>query len=253
MSQLIDTSLFYGSWPFRAHLNRTPGELKAFAAAHGVKQAWIASAPAILYPDPMQGNELLFGDVGEDPFFIKVAVIDVTLATWKRDLHRSLTTQGCRVVKLLPNYHQVDVKDPRVRELAEICSEMSVPIAIQLRMMDERGHHPLMKVPGVPAGAIVQLANEVPQARFLACGAYHGDLGQFKDAPNLWAELSFVESGHALVKALAAMGPDRLVFGSHTPLLNLAAQIAKLDAPAADVEPAIAEKIRTRNAQILLG
>lgn len=248
----IDVSVFLGNWPFRAHAQRTAAQLKAYLSAQGITQAWIASASAILYPDPMQGNEPLAAEAGDDPFFVKAAVVDPTLATWERDAARCLDRWGFRAVKLFPNYHGYTLDDPRARRLAAMCAERNAPLCIQIRMMDERGHHPLMKVPAVPVDSVAELARAVPQVRILACGAYHAELGKLRAAANVWAETSFVESGHTLRNAVQALGPGRLVFGSHTPLLSFGAGAAKLDVPEGDIEPAVIDRVRAENARELL-
>jgi predicted TIM-barrel fold metal-dependent hydrolase len=250
--KLIDVSVFGGSWPFRAHARRTPEQLKAYLTARGVGQAWLASASAVFYPDPMAGNEELFAETGEEPFFIKVAVIDVTLATWERDLTNCFERLGCLAVKLFPNYHGYGLDDPRVLRLVALCRERRAPVCIQVRMMDERGHHTLMKVPAVPVEQVVALAQRAPGARFLVCGAYQGELHRLREAGNVWADLSFVESGHTLRVAVNALGAQRLVFGSHTPLHSFGAGAAKLDVPPGDVEPDTVRRIRAENALSLL-
>ena len=253
MNRFVDTSVFCGYWPFRCLQHRTPETLKAHLRQGGVCQAWVAAAEAVLYPDPMQANEPLFEAIDGDPFFVPVAVIDVTLGTWRRDARQCLDRWGCRALKLVPNYHQVDLGDPRVAELVATAGEADVPVCIQLRMMDERSHHSLMRVPGVAADDVVALARQRPDVRFLACGAYLGDLATLAEAPNVWAEISLVESGQALASAVAAMGSERLVFASHSPFLYFDAVAAKLDVDPADVPPEQIARIRERNAATLLG
>lgn len=249
---ITDVSVFAGRWPFRAHLQRTPEQLKAYLSERGVAQAWVASASAILYPDPMVGNETLFATMGDDAFFVKVAIVDVTLATWERDVAHCFDRWGCGAVKLLPNYHGYDLEDARVRHLVDLCAERKAVVCIQVRMMDERAHHPLMKVSAVPVEQIVRLARSSPKARFLVCGAYLPELRPLQAVDNVWADISFVESGHALRSAVQALGTSRLVFGSHVPLHSFAAAKAKLDVPPGDVEPENLSRIRTENARTLL-
>jgi len=253
MTDLIDTSVFTGTWPFRAFRERTPAALKAHLEPLGVGQAWVACAEAVLFPDPMQANEPLAEAVAGDRFFLPVAIIDPTLATAGRDARTCLERLGFRALKLVPNYHQYALGDARVAELVTVASERDVPVCVQLRMMDERSHHPLMKVPAVPAEEVVTLAQKDPQARFLACGAYGHQLGLLRNAANVWAEISFVESGQALVGAIQALGPDRLVFASHSPFFYFEAEVAKLGVPAEDVPPSVLQAIRHTNAEALLG
>lgn len=248
---MIDTSVFCGAWPFRRLPHRSPDELKAHLRGHGIRQACVASAEAILYPDPMQGNEPLLLAVQEDPFFVPVAVLDPTLATWHRAAEACLG-RGARAFKLVPNYHSYSLADPRVDEVAAAARQADAIVCVQMRMMDERAHHPLMKVPGVPAADVAALAGRHPEIRFLACGAYQAELKALR-APNLWAEISFVESGQALPAAAAALGWERLVFGSHSPFFYFAAVAAKLDVDPADLPPAQAAAVREKNAAALLG
>jgi hypothetical protein len=99
---------------------------------------------------------------------------------------------------------------------------------VQLRVLDERAHHPLMQVPGVPVEALARLATAVPDGRFLACGIFQAELGALADAPNVMAEVSSVESGDALANALSALGPDRLMLGTHAPVYDPAPGMAKV-------------------------
>jgi len=253
MDRIVDTSVFCGYWPFRALPLRTPGELKLHLARRGVTRAWVSPAEAILYPDPMEANEPLFTAIAGDDFFLPVGMINVTLATWRRDAGDCLVRWGCRALKLAPNYHQYELASACVDELVELASEAGAPVCIQLRMMDERAHHPLMKVPGVSAADIAALAARHRGARFLACGAYQTDLNALREAPNVWVEISFVESGQALRSAVEVVGWQRLVFGSHSPFFYFEAAAAKLDVDPSDIPPEQLEAIRNSNASALLG
>ena len=251
MSGIVDTSVFCGYWPFRCLDHRTP-ELKAHLTAHGVREAWVAATEAVLYPDPMQANVPLFEAVSDDAFFVLVAIVDVTLGTWRADLESCLHEWGCGAVKLLPNYHRYGLDDERVAELVAVAADADVPVCVQMRMMDERAHHPLMMVPGVRPADVAALALRHPDARFLACGAYRTQVAALAEAPNVWAETSMIESQLSLRTALDAMGPERVVFGSHSPFQYLAAMVAKLDVPAEDVPPEHVDAVREQNATRLL-
>ena len=252
MNTIIDTSVFCGYWPFRSLSIRTPEALKAFLQGHGVGQAWVAATEAVLYPDPMQGNEPLLEAVAGDDFFVPVAVIDVTLATWRRDALTCLERWGCRAFKLLPNYHQYDLSHPRVADLVDLAENAQVPVCIQVRMMDERGHHPLTKVPGVPLEQLIPLARRHLDARFLVCGVYYRELASLADATNVWAEISLVERERPLKIAVDTLGPERVVFGSHSPFIYFEAVAAKLNPEPGDVAPEVVQAVRADNAVALL-
>ncbi len=253
MTPLVDTSVFCGHWPFR-QLAQTEFEgLKVHLKQHGVTQAWVAAVESVLLPDPMEGNEPLLTSVSADPFFVPFAVIDVSLATYLDDAAACLKNWRCGGFKLLPNYHSFPVNDARVTKLLEMAAAENVPVSFQLRMVDERAHHPLMKVPGVPAADVAALAAAHPKNRFLACGAYHAELKHLQSAAkNLWVELSSVESGESLVNALKIVSGERIVFGSHSPFYYFEAVAEKLNV-GSDVSPETLRRVRELNSAELLG
>lgn len=255
MSGLADVSVFAGAWPFRRLHPTDPAGLKERLAAGGVTRAWIASAAAIFHADPMPANEDLAEAVAAanaEAFYIKVAVLDPSLPGWRAGAARCVDELGFRAFKLLPNYHRYGLNDPAAAACAAFAAERQVPVCVQLRMEDERGHHPLAKVPGVEAKDVRAFAERHPAARFLACGAYTKDLKALAGPENLWAETSFAESGQALRDAVQAFGARRLCFASHSPLYVLEAETAKLSVDQQDVSPEDLAAIRFGNAQDLL-
>lgn len=252
MKQIIDASVFCGCWPFRPTALRSPGDLKAHLEPKGVRRAWVSPAEAILAPDPMQANEPLFSAVDGDEFFVPVGAVNPALATWKRDAEACIEHRGARALKLFPSYHGYELSDPRVDELSELAREAGAPVCIQAAMMDQRSQHPLVVVEPLPAAEIVSLAGRHPEARFLACGVFASDLKKLGEAPNVWAEISLVESEQALRNAVEAMGPERVVFGSHSPFQYFEAMLAKLDVAAEDVAPGVVDAVCESNAAELL-
>ena len=119
MSSLVDCSVFAGPWPFRALPNQTPDELKAHLQAKGVTEAWVCATKAILYSDPMQANEPLFEALGNDPFFIKFAVLNLTQPTWLEDAKRCVENWGVKGFKLFPNYHSTSLDTEEAQAFAD--------------------------------------------------------------------------------------------------------------------------------------
>jgi predicted TIM-barrel fold metal-dependent hydrolase len=252
MSGLIDTSVFIGHWPFRRVTPRDAAGLKAFLSARGVEQAWAASAEALLCPDPMEANVELFSSVKNDPFYVPVPILDISLIGWERDAQECLSRWEARAFKLAPNYHSYSLSIPGAARLCCLAREANVPVCIQVRMMDERGHHPLMRVPPVPAQEIAALARENPGTRFLACGIYQGALKEVREVENISAEFSFVESQETLRDTIRILGLKRIVFGSHAPLLAFESAAAKLNAPPEDVPTDNLPGVSRLNAERLL-
>jgi predicted TIM-barrel fold metal-dependent hydrolase len=86
----------------------------------------------------------------------------------------------------------------------------------------------------------------VPDARFLACGVYQAELAALAKAPNVAVELSSVESGDALANALAVIGPERLLLGTHAPVYEPAPGVAKV---AGAVHDSVAAHVGWKNAK----
>lgn len=84
------------------------------------------------------------------------------------------------------------------------------------------------------------------------CGAHGGDLKPLSDAPNVWAEISLVESAQTLRSAVEALVAERVVFGSHSPFMYFEAVAAKLDVASVDVPPEVVDAVRSGNAEALL-
>jgi len=254
--KMIDTSVFCGHWPFRYLPDAGPHGLKSRLLSQGITEAWVAPLDAVFYQDPMHANELLHAAIQDDEYFVPVGALDVSLPSWRHDARRCLEKLRCRAFKIFPNYHRFAASGPEAVALCELAREANVPVCIQMRMQDEREHHPLVKVPGVPWQDVLDLARKAPRTRLLVCAPYRNELKELQAAANIWAEFSFVEWELSLRTAIAAFRHERLVFGSHAPLYYVEAEEAKLDVVPADFAGenslAVVAAIREGNARKLL-
>lgn len=230
-----DASVFTGPWPFATGEHESLPALAAILAANGIIRAAVSPARAILAPEPMAHNAALaraLADAGALPVgFVPVPILDPSAPTWRDHLAacQDLFGGALRAVKIAPNYQTLDPRGADAGAFAAAVADLGLTLCIQMRMGDERAHHPLMKVPGVEPAAIVDLATRVPGLPVLVCGAYMAELPALAPAPNVHVELSFVESGYLLHDAFAALAPDRLLLGTHAPLHYPAPGVAKLD------------------------
>jgi len=256
VSGLIDTSVFCGCWPFRPTAVRDLGGLKERLAAGGARSAWVSSAEAVFAPDPMQANEPMLAElagVAGDDFFVAIAAVNPTLATWRADAEACLARSCCRALKLFPGYHAYELAAAGADEVAELAGSAGVPVCVQILMLDPRSQHPASIVEAPPPAALTDIALRHPRTRFLACGALTAHLEKLSEAENVWVEISHVDGDQALRKGVEAMGPERIVFGSHSPYHYFEAMAAKLDVAPEDVEPGVVEKVGSANAAELLG
>lgn len=252
-----DASVFTGPWPFATGEHETLPTLAAALRRVGISAAAVSPARAILAPEPAAHNAALARQARRwhepDVRFVPVPIIDPSSPCWRDHLAacHELVDGGPRAVKIVPNYHGYDVLDGSVIALATELVPDRTTLCVQLRMTDERAHHPLMKVPGVDPASVVDLAKRVPDLPILACAPYLAELPVLAPAPNVHAELSFVESGYLLRDALHALGPNRLLLGTHAPLHYPAPGVAKLTSD--DLAPEAHQKISCANFARLFG
>jgi predicted TIM-barrel fold metal-dependent hydrolase len=229
----FDASAWVGIWPFTAVRTTSLADLVSDLRAVGMSGAAISPLNAVLGPDPRLANRDLLAeaeafDAGEFDVRI-VPMLDPSLPGWKRDLEQLVASDLVVGIRIVPNYHGYDVDGDDAMAIAMAVTESGLPLCVQVRMIDERAHHPLMKVSGVPLDGVARLARAVPDARILVGGAFTAELASIADVANVSAELSSVESGDAFGNAAKVLGADRLLLGTHAPLYTSAVAVAKVD------------------------
>ncbi len=239
---ILDANTWLGKWPFADVEPDTTEELLAHQAALGIQMSSVAPMEAVFYQDPQPANDKLYRQVRHHPTLEPVAVLNPSMANWRDELEASVAGRLCRQVRLVPNYHQYALDDPRLDDLLEAAAALGAKVSVQVRVEDERAHHPLMKVPGVPVAELAALAERRRESTFLVLCCYRQEVLQLHRQPNLLFGLSHVEFLDTLNDLLTRVDPRQVVFASHTPLLETRAALAKLEqcTASAEVKDAIA-------------
>ena len=256
---LIDTHTYIGHWGFRPLAWRTAGGLLAAMDKHGIDQAWVSSASAILYRNAHAGNEELHAEAKRHgDRLVPFAVINPTYADWEYDLKVCQEEFGCRGIRMYPPYHRYTLRDEQCRALVEAAIARNMVISVPHWVEDDRERSWLINQPGiVPVADMAALAQAHPAGRFV----FHYGLG-FAATP--LGQRGAVQADYGLdisrlpvfVKEelpalLAEVGPERLVFGSGMPLTSVDVPLYKLEV--LDVPEAVKEQVRWQNAQRILG
>ena len=252
LTDAFDASSWVGSWPFINNFETDLTLLATQLESTGITGAAISPLAAILGPDPMMANLSLLEQVRDysGDFRVRVVpILDPSLPGWERDLALLLSEhrQAIAAIRIVPSYHSLGVAGAESTRLATAVAEANLGLCVQVRILDERAHHPLMVVPGVPADAIVNLAKAVPNGRILACGIFRSELPMLASAPNIFVELSSIESGDTLADAIEAMGADRLLLGTHAPVYYPLPAVAKLTS--SDQPADVLDQITSGNAR----
>jgi uncharacterized protein len=234
LTDLIDVSVWTGTWPFDLNGHVSITRLADRLLTSGVAEALVSPLSAVLAPDPMSANRALLEECATSSDvtvrFHPVPVINPALATWESDL-AAIVERGdgaIPAVRLLPTWQgwgpdHVDA----TAALWEIRKHGLVPI-IQTRMVDERA----MPIAASPAEfdvkEMVTWLESVGEVPVMLAGLYRTELPAIGDLSNIAVDLAFVESGESLATALEALPRERVLLGSHAPLLEPLAAVAKL-------------------------
>ena len=220
MTKILDVNLSVGRWPFR----RLPLE-EAAALDPALEKACISgglvrSLEAPFAMNVYEANEALLEACRPFPKLIPLPAVRPDFGLWRE-------VSGPAAV-LHPNYHQFSLRSPEALEMVGALIARKIVPVIVIREEDERGQHPLCKVPSVPAAEINALAEKFPASPFIALNAYAGEFKAFT-APNLYADIAFAETFPALAFVVDVFGTDRLLFGSHAPFFCIHSEISKLE------------------------
>lgn len=218
---LIDVNCSLGNWPFMRFAQDTPAKLAKHLAAEGVTTALVSALDNVLYPDFHTYNCILRKKLKPYPSLIPVMTLNPAMSHWRDSLAQYDAAETAHTVKIFPNYHRYSLTDPCVDQL--MCALAKRPkrtLIIQMRIEDERNQYPLMKIPGVPAGEIIQLANRYPRHNILCLCPYRAEaITLVRETKNVSVDISFCEFLNTLKTLLRDIPARRLFFGSNTPML----------------------------------
>lgn len=131
-------------------------------------------------------------------------------------------------------------------------------LSIPLRVEDYRQRSWIVDIPDVPHAEIVDLVKEHPGAKLIlvnGAGFSGSPLGQKgEEMPaNYWIEISRLSAllANEIGHLLAALGPDRVVFGTGMPFKYADPALLKLEV--LDAADEVKEKIRYATAAELFG
>jgi uncharacterized protein len=251
--KLVDVNTSLGRWPFATYEQDTAAKLSNHLAGEGIGLALVSSIDTALFPDPHIPNMGLAEALEPYPDLLPLMTLDPTLTHWRDCLETYRDRGTLNAVRVIPNYHRYTLDDPRMDELTVQLQQSDHPVlVVQMRLEDERAHYPLMAVPGVPVADIVALAERHPQLPILCLCAYRAEAVKLtRNAANILVDLAYIEFKDTLAVLLRDIPPDRVVFGSNTPMLYARAALMKM--LHANVDQTTLEAVGSTNASRLLG
>ncbi len=256
---MIDTNVNLFQWPFRRLAGDDPASLVANLRKKGVTEAWACGYESLLYRDTAGVNARLAAACRQHGpnFLVPFGSINPRLPGWQEDVERCVEVHKMPGIRLHPNYHGYMLDDPAVAELLGLAVAKNLVVQIAISMEDVRVQFPLMKVPPVDPGPLVDLLKRTPALRVQLLNAgYHGGvntehLAEITKLENVYFDFTCQEGVGGVAKLIAQSSPKRVVFGSHYPFFYFESSLLKVYEAhlPADQEEAVLEG----NARVLMG
>jgi predicted TIM-barrel fold metal-dependent hydrolase len=212
---MIDINVSFGSWPFQRFAENTPAKLSRHLKHEGISHALVSSIDAIFYPDPDVYNRLLVESLKPFPELLPVFTVNPILSNWEKIVDSS----KIKAVKIYPGYHNYPLLSDQIYLLADKLVENKMALMIQMRVEDERSHHPLCQIPPVPVADIIKFAKKYPLLPVICLCPYFAEAIELTAASNVYVDISYVETLNTIARTLRDVPAEKILFGSHTPFL----------------------------------
>jgi len=249
----IDCNATLGGWPFRRLAHSTPRDFIELMDEHDIARAWAAPFEGILYKSAYEANEEFRGKLsGLEHRLTQIAVVNPTYPLWEDELSEYVDW-GVGGLRVYPSYHGYGLDDPAFAALLEAAGRSSLPVQIVVRVQDERLHHPLAKVAPVELTGLATIAGQLPHLPLIVLCANNPEAQSLGGAcpGNVYFDISHIEGIGGVGKLADQLGPERLLFGTHAPLLYLDSSVLKMRE--ADLADEARDLILGGNAQRILG
>jgi predicted TIM-barrel fold metal-dependent hydrolase len=231
---IIDVNVTLSRWPFRRLAGDEPAELVSRLRNRGVTQAWAGSFDGIFHKDIAGVNSRLAADCRThgQGFLLPFGSINPKLPDWQEDLRRCHEEHKMPGIRLHPNYHQYDLKDPVFAELLKLAAARGLVVELALCMEDERTQPALMHVPPVDLTSLADRVKAEPTLRLVVVNCYPqlelGELQRLVPAGKVYLDLSMVEGVGGVARLVENVSLERVLFGSNFPLFYLESAFLKV-------------------------
>lgn len=231
---IIDTNVNISRWPFRRLIGDETPDLVRRLRRRNVTQAWVGSFDGLLHKDIGGVNARLAADCrtyGKD-FLVPFGSINPKLPGWQEDVRRCVQDYRMPGIRLHPNYHGYELKDPVFAELLHLSTAKGLIVQLVLSMEDIRTQHPLLRVPTVDVSALPEVVKSEPALRLVLLNWAPAVKGRHIQAlvaaGAIYFDISMVEGIEGVARLAGQLPPERLLFGSYFPFFSFEAALLEL-------------------------
>ncbi|GAA4307430.1 amidohydrolase [Compostibacter hankyongensis] len=264
----IDINAYTGHWPFMQLKYNTCEALLNRMNTYGVDISVISNLNGIFYKNTQSANLELYNEIRSNrrfgDRFIPFAVINPIYAGWQKDMEECKNKLGMKGIRLYPKYHDYDITDPALVELAKRARDMDMVMAFNFRMVDsrQRSWMDIDYVVGTPKKEwtlknIFPIMKAVPDAKYMILNVANGlDLNKEDNASFKKMNVLMDTSGRTLTdlgSLLRSYGTDKFAFGTHSPILDyLTGQLRIAALRENEAGEAVKSLLRSGNARKML-
>ena len=146
-------------------------------------------------------------------FLAPFGSINPKLPDRQEDVRRCAKDHGLPGIRLHPNYHGYQLKDPVFGELLHVAAASGLIVQLVVSMEDIRTQNPLMRVPSVDLSALAQVVKSQPSTRLLRIVA--GAQGRADQAAGgcreVYFDLAMWEGIEGVARLVEQLPPERVL------------------------------------------
>lgn len=258
---LVDVNAYVGHWPFLQLQYNSCDGLLARMKRFGVDLSVVSNLNGIFYKNTQSANHELYKELrSKKQFadrFVPFAVINPIYAGWRNDLQECVKTFGMKGVRLYPKYHDYPVDDPACVELVKRVRDHGLPLALSLRMVDNRQRSWMDIEKEWALKDVMPLVTAVPDASYMIVNVANSMNLTSEDTARVRKTNMLIDtSGRALnnlSRMIETFGKEKFAFGTHAPILDYLTGLLRIESLKNDeADVATREGLRSGNAKSFL-